>query len=184
MMKMLASLWVKNLRYVWSNKKLATIPKEVTLQHSIKSIDELSVFVKDCYKKFEWVADGKELLFDAMNSPEYCWYKMTEEPPLQDDCDGFHSAIMWGLRGSFESRIITIVYKNILLSHSFLILKHLDKFYLVDYDFVIPVNGEQSLKNAVSEFEKFYHREDSEILCTEISKWENRRWKTDKDFIK
>lgn len=183
MLKILASLWVKWLKYVWSTWRYRNSIKGLDDDYSeyipatIFSIKKLAT---ELYERFSFKMDGLYELFDAIDSPASCWQKAFTEAPLEDDCDGFHAALYWAASFNFDCRLFTVVVNNIINSHTILCVKHDCKYFYLDYTFLSV--GFDSMDELLEHiYNRRYRPRNLEIIAHELSywdqKWISRSWR-------
>lgn len=188
MKKQLSQIWVSQLRYRWSIIRHRQSPKILTQQqyNQYKSLIpqnliDINHIVQEIYKRFQYTNDSWDRLYDSIDSPASCVLKAFENPPLKDDCDGFHSALYWFISHNFNCRLLTTVTQDIKNSHTLLLLKHNKKYYYIDYTYLskeyknIPLVIDDIKKRRYNNISNF-------IMYYELSEWKNNQWMSSNKF--
>lgn len=188
MIEPLSKIWVKQMRYKWSSIRHKDSPKHFTQEQqqkykilipkTLKMVHHLS---QEIYHRFQYTNDSWDRLYDSIDSPASCVLKAFENPPLKDDCDGFHSALYWFVSHNFDCRLLTTVTQDIKNSHTLLLLKHNKKYYYIDYTYLskeyknIPLVIDDIKKRRYNNISNF-------IMYYELSEWKNNQWMSSNKF--
>lgn len=139
MIRWLASLWLK-LRVVWSNYKNRNNIVNLYVDEKIYSPYELTKWAREWYNNFDYTYDGINDLFDSMRYPAECYYRI-KTSVFKDDCDGFHAALYHVVtENNLNAYLLTYVDTKIINSHTVLLIKYFDRYFLFDYDNMISDN--------------------------------------------
>jgi hypothetical protein len=183
----LSKIWVSQLRYKWSAIRHKNSPKNLTIQQEQKykyltprSIPQIKNIINEIHKRFQYTNDNWDRLYDSIDSPASCVIRAFENPPLRDDCDGFHSALYYFVSKNFDCRLLTVVTNDIKNSHTLLLLKYQQKYYYIDY--TIISGSYHNIQNIIDTIkQKRYHNKNI-IMYYELSLWENDRWISSNNF--
>ncbi len=170
MITCLALKWVSNLRYRWSRFRHRNSPKTSFLRQDLipQNFSDIQRTAKELYKHFEYTLDDITRLYDSVDTPASCWNRAFTER-LKDDCDGFHSALYWAVSQRFDCYLLTLVTKDIINSHSLLVVNYNGKKYFVDYTHVS--NAYEGLRTLIKGVVKY--RRMPEIIIAEGSGFED-----------
>lgn len=157
MIKLIALLWIKHLRHLWSNWRHRGSIKETPESNKSwfpKTMRDLAVWLGWLESRFTYTADSWTMLWDSMDTPAACLDVAINSPPLRDDCDGFHAAVMEGLNNieGCEVQLLTYVTQPIKYSHTVAVAKLQDSCLLIDYDKIETFNGLEELVSHVARF--------------------------------
>ncbi len=154
MIACLAERWVSNLRYRWSRVRHKNSPVTTRLREDLipQTFGDIQRTARELYKHFEYTLDDITRLYDSVDTPASCWERAFTGK-LKDDCDGFHSALYWAISQKYDCYLLTLVTKDIVSSHSLLVIEHNDKKYFVDYIYVS--NGCDRIDTLISGVAKY-----------------------------
>ena len=147
MIKFLSKWWLKE-RVSWSNKRHSNDIKDFPIDETnIYTPYNVISFASEYYLKFKYTRDNWDELFDAMHSPAYC-YKELKEGLLKDDCDGWHSALLHLCEKSgITAYLMTFVTKDIVGSHTVLVMKFNNKYWMINYNIMYSTDTFTRLYN-------------------------------------
>ena len=97
--------WVfwSNIRWCRATKNFPLREEDTDKELANSSVDEfyekLPNLINNIYKTFTWTEDGPDQLWDSIRPPAQC-YEDAVNGALNDDCDGYHSAIYWILKNN------------------------------------------------------------------------------------
>lgn len=130
-------LWTDNLRYRWSAIRHSNSPVTTKVRQDLipKKFEDIVKVAKTLRSNFVYTHDGIDRLFDSIDTPASCWERAFNPGPLEDDCDGFHSALYWAVHQNFNCWLLTLVTRNIVNSHVILYIQHNGHYY-VDYEYM------------------------------------------------
>ena len=178
-----ARLWLTNLRYKWSRirhrNSIKTMSREDTLRfkpYIPKTINDVRDTAREINSRFQWTMDSWDRLYDSIDSPASCWSRAFNNPPLLDDCDGFHSALYWAVSFYMKCRLLTVATKEISQSHSVLVIKFMNTYYLVNYTYVsrpLP-----SMDAVLKDLDRQHYRGNMNMIAWELSKWNGEYWES------
>ncbi len=182
MIKQLSKIWVKQLRYNWSQLRHINTPNQSTLKQQQKylqwipkTIPAIQIIAYELYSRFQYTNDNWDRLYDSIDTPISCVIRAFENPSLKDDCDGFHSALYWFVSQTFNTRLFTVVTNDIRSSHSLLICQYNKQYFYVDYtyisDFFNNVNDAALHLN-----NRLYKPKNLHIMYYELSYFNGKRW--------
>jgi len=169
MSRFLAQVWLRHLRYVWSNARF-TKTYDIPNKSLPRSFIEIRSWLYSVYKNYKWTADDRTMFWDAIDTPTSCLYKLlnaTVDSPFKDDCDGFHAAVMEVVNriDGCEAQLLTYATLPIKWSHTLLVVKHNGAYAIIDYDDVYY--GYSSLQEVLDAVKSNKYK----IFATEFSKW-------------
>lgn len=173
-------IWTKHLRYKWSYlrhfravKKIDSTPYADYIPTTAEGVKSLT---GELHRRFDYTPDGADRLFDSIITPAAAWLEAFEDPPLKDDCDGFHSALYWAVSHNFDCRLLTAVTEDIRRSHT--ALAFMDKnnlLYLVNYRVVTP--GQDCIEKIKDRFIASQYRDpEIKVVYWELSFWAGSIW--------
>lgn len=139
-MSIFCKLWLDYLKPFWSRirwcrkRKIEAYP----LQDHITETYTIQTMCSDVYRKFTWTMDDITQLGDSYAPVEYMYNQYVDSATtgkkFQDDCDGFHSVIYHILtQNGYDCVLFTIATKPITKSHTMVIFKKDDCYYLINY---------------------------------------------------
>ncbi len=166
----LMETWVSNLRYKWSRIRHRNSPKTSFLRQDLipQNFNDIQKVANELYKNFEYTLDDITRLYDSIDTPASCWNRAFTKR-LKDDCDGFHSALYWAVSQHFSCYLLTLVTRNIIDSHSLLVIEYNNKKHFIDYTYVSDgFSNLDSLVNAVIKY-----RNMNNVMVVEGSKFKN-----------
>jgi len=148
----LQKVWLK-IRIKLSNRyvNLHKDVLDIVVDDKCKNITEVRAFCKKLYENFTWTQDSATYLFDYMRSPAQCYRDFIVNGHLYDDCDGFHAAVYQAVKDNFECYLITCMTLPLDQSHTMLIFKYRNSWYLVDYK-TVKIAG-NNIEQVVSEIQ-------------------------------
>lgn len=188
MKKQLSQIWVSQLRYRWSAIRHAQSVKVLTQEQFNKykpfipkSLNSIKNIAKEINNRFQYTNDSWDRLYDSIDSPASCVLRTFENPPLKDDCDGFHSALYWFVSHNFECRLLTTVTEDIKNSHTLLLLKYNQEYYYIDYTYLSK--GYKNINSAINDIKKRrYNNITNFIMYYELSEWKTNQWMSSNKF--
>lgn len=139
--------WLK-IRIYWSNFLNSTkyIPN-AEVKERIATVQSINIFAKKLYNYFSYKIDSASVLFDSIRSPQEC-YQEYLDGKLIDDCDGFHAALYHAATsGNFDCYLLTRISEKISQSHTTLVVKYNNKYYLYDYNKMNICNSSANIIN-------------------------------------
>ena len=172
------------MRYYWSAVRHRNSIVEISgnkldqyRQYIPATITEIRHTMQQLYKRFAWTQDGVGKLFDSMDTPAATWDKAFSNPPLKDDCDGYHDALYWAVSFNFDCRLLTVATRKIRDSHTVLVIRDGQHYYLANYNYLSrPVATMTDILSLLQE--TYYKRKPTVIIAWELSYWNGRRWES------
>jgi len=168
-------MWIGSLRYEWSAIRHHSSVKKLDLElyakyipaagdlAAIKSLSELFML------RYEFTRDDLSELFDSMDTPASCFKQIIDSPPLRDDCDGYHAALLYAVGINNETQLLTYVTKSYIKSHTLLVMKLDSEYYYVDNNqFGGPFAALPELVNDRAKGQRLW--------AVEFSHWNGRKW--------
>ncbi len=121
-------------RVKWSNlrnkKNIIDCPVDEVITRPV----DLVKVAKNINSHFTYKYDGLSELFDSMRFPAQC-YSDFKQGSLTDDCDGFHAALYHvAEKNGYDSYLLTYIPTDLMKSHTVLLVKHEDYYYVFDYN--------------------------------------------------
>ena len=154
--------WVfwSNIRWCRATKNFPLREEDTDKELANSSVDEfyekLPNLINNIYKTFTWTEDGPDQLWDSIRPPAQC-YEDAVNGALNDDCDGYHSAIYWLLKNNgIESYLISVANRNGKSAHCVYLGKDTDgHFFVVNYQAIDKLNA-TTLKETKAEIKKLF----------------------------
>jgi len=173
-MKILANLWVKNLRYRWSRLRHIMSPIKTSVRPDLRPQTARSVkrVAEKLIERFIYTPDGVTRLFDSIDTPAGAWERAWSPRYLRDDCDGFHAALYWAVHFHLPCYLLTIVTADIRKSHTLLCFEDSGLYY-IDYTYMTAF---ENIMEAVEHIKN--RRNMGTVITTEKSVWDKNMWKS------
>ena len=170
MVKYLANLWLK-LRVSWSNYRNRDNIVNIAVDEKINIAYSLASLGHAWYSNFEYTSDGIRDLFDSMRFPAECYYKI-KTSIFKDDCDGFHAALYHvATQNKLDAYLLTYVNTTLIKSHTVVLIKQLNKYWVVDYTTMI---SDDTLSGVI---DKVLKRRNVELLTYNLVKFNYNKGK-------
>ena len=185
MIETLSQIWVREMRYRWSSLRHRNSPKSIDdhLYETIKgyipsTVEDISGVSKEVHNRFVYTNDGVDRLYDSIDTPASCLGRAFINPPLRDDCDGFHSALYGLVNYNFRCSLLTVVTEDIKSSHTMLFILDdgVDRFFYVDYTYV---SGMFTIAKDLMDDIKDRRYRSVGVMYHELSFWDGRSWVSD-----
>lgn len=132
-------LWLRGIKNWWSKIRWCKESKEESLEVPEITDKNLKSECQKLYRGFDWHMDGIDDLFDTYMPAPYAYnraYKCINEgePPLDGDCDDFHSAVFNMLaKNGYDVALITVATIPITESHTMTAIKDVAEDGTVSY---------------------------------------------------
>ena len=132
------------------------------------SLEDVKKVSNMIYRKFKYKNDGADQLWDAIVPPPQNYLNYTNGK-IEDDCDGFHSAIYHCIHKTYECYLLSVVGPG--TGHCLLIFKSNDLWHVLDYTRLY--GGKIRLEDAISEYFKDYKNiYGKEVCCFSLVKYD------------
>ncbi|NLN07086.1 MAG: hypothetical protein GX167_05635 [Firmicutes bacterium] len=140
------------------------------------TVNEIKHTMRQLYHRFIWTQDDLGKLFDSMDTPASAWDKAFSNPPLRDDCDGYHAALYWAVSFNCPCRLLTVVTGDIKNSHTVLVIRDGQHYYLANYNYLSRPLA--TIEDVLKELQQTYYKKTTAIIAWELSYWNGRRWES------
>ncbi|NLM46881.1 MAG: hypothetical protein GX200_08785 [Firmicutes bacterium] len=140
------------------------------------TVTEIRHTMQQLYRRFIWTQDDAGKLFDSIDTPASAWDKAFSNPPLKDDCDGFHAALYWAVSFNFPCRLLTVATRKIKDSHTVLVIRDGQQYYLANYNYLSRPLA--TMADVLQELQQTYYKNRADIIAWELSCWNGRRWES------
>ena len=159
-----------SLRVKWSNLRNKKNITECPVEEKISKPLFIVNIARQMYTKFTYQYDGPTELFDSMRFPAQC-YTDYKNGLLKDDCDGFHAALYHVAESnSYDSYLLTYIPTKLSKSHTVLLIKHNNYFYVDDYTTIYKC---ESIEKVI---ERLENKHNIKILCYNFVKFDKDKY--------
>ena len=148
------------------------------MQYVPSNLSDIRQTMLHIYSRFEWTQDGFNRLYDSIDTPASCWIRAFENPPLKDDCDGYHAALYWAVSFCFSCRLLTVATRNIKDSHTVMVIHHNNQYRLANYTYLSKPFA--CIEDVITDLLRTHYnaKKSTRIVAWELSYWNGVRWKS------